>query len=95
MFSSRDTHEGTYEHADSSSYILLVGTPICQNAGKQVQSERQGTNTLSKAKTPRQGTNTLSKAKTPRQGTNTLSKAKKSREAKSKHLVCLRVHLSV
>ena len=62
--SPRETHmkEPTSTH-ESSSYVLLVGTPICQNTGKQVQSKRQGTNTLSKAKIPHQGTNTLSKAK--------------------------------
>ena len=58
-----------------SSYVLLVGMPICPNAGKQVQKQASGT--LSKAKTPLQGTNTLSKAKTPHQGTNTLFKQKR------------------
>ena len=75
--SPRETHlkEPTSAHK-LSSYVLLVGTPICQNAGNRSKIPRQGTDTLSKAKTPLQGTNTLSKAKTPLQGTNTLPKAK-------------------
>ena len=70
--SPRETHtkEPTSTH-ELSSYVLLVGTPICQNAGKQDQNKPQAT----------------SRRKTPHQGTNTLSKAKMPRQAKSKHLV--------
>src|SRR5680860_401783 len=70
--SPRETHmkEPTSAH-ELSSYVLLVGMPICPSAGKQVQNKPQAT---SGGKTPHQGTNTLSRAKTPR-------------EAKSKHLV--------
>ena len=56
-----------------SSYVLLVGMPICPNAGKQVQKQASGN---LERKMPHQGTNTLSKAKMPRQGTSTLSKVK-------------------
>ena len=75
--------EPTSAH-ELSSYGLLVGRPICQNAGKQDQKKPQAN---SRKKTPLQGTSTLSKAKTPHQGTSTLSKAKTPREAKFKHLV--------
>ena len=72
--SPHETHmkepTSTYE---LSSYVLLGGTPIFQNAGKQNQSQPQAT---SQRKTPLQGTNTLSGARTPLQGTNTLPKAK-------------------
>ena len=70
--SPRETRmkEPTSVH-ELSSYVLLVGMPICPSAGKQVQNKPQ---TTSGGKTPHQGTNTPSRAKTPR-------------EAKSKHLV--------
>ena len=67
-----------------SSYVLLVGMPICPNAGKQVKKQASGN---LERKMPHQGTNTPSKAKTPHQGTNTLSKAETPRQAKSKCLV--------
>ena len=61
--SPRETHmkEPTSAH-ELSSYVLLVGMPICKNTGSKTKAPRQGTDTLSKTKTPRQGTNTLSKA---------------------------------
>ena len=58
--SPREAHlkEPTSAH-ELSSYVLLVGMPICPNAGKQVQNKPQAN---SRKKTPRQGTSTLSKA---------------------------------
>ena len=54
--------EPTSAH-ELSSYVLLVGMPICPSAGKQAL---QASGNL-RRKTPRQGTNTLSKAETPRE----------------------------
>ena len=73
-----------------SSYVLLVGMPICQNAGKQVQSKPQATTrepTPSSRQKASPGNQHPLQGKKPRQGTNTLSKAKTPRKAKSKHLV--------
>ena len=62
--SPRETHmkEPTSAH-ELSSYVLLVGMPICPSARKQAL---QASGNL-RRKTTRQGTNTLCKAKTPRQ----------------------------
>ena len=70
--SPRETHmkEPTSAHK-LSSYVLLVDTPICPNAGKQGSNPPQA---ASRAKMPRQGTQHPLQDKTPR-------------EAKSKNLV--------
>ena len=84
--SPRETHmkEPTSAHK-LSSCVLLVGMPICPNAGKSGSRKPQDN---SKAKTPRQGANTLFKEETPLQGTSTLSKAENvSPELSLKHLV--------
>ena len=73
--SPRETHmKEPTSTLELSSYVLLVGMPICPNAGKQVRKQASGN---LERKMPHQGTDTLSKAKTPHQGTNTLSKAKR------------------
>ena len=58
--SPRETHmkEPTSAHK-LSSYVLLVGMPICPNAGTAGSRKPQDN---PKAKTPRQGANTLFKA---------------------------------
>ena len=55
--------EPTSAH-ELSSYVSLVGMPICPNAGKQAQKQAPGS---LERKMPHQGTNTLSKAEMPRQ----------------------------
>ena len=63
--SPRETHmkEPTSTH-ELSSYVLLVGTPICPNAGKQVQTslrQPRGENASSGNQHPLQGKKCLAK----------------------------------
>ena len=51
LFSSRDTHEGTYEHK-LSSYLLLVGMPICPSAGNKPQAPSPRQQRLAREPTP-------------------------------------------
>ena len=76
--SPRETHlkEPTSAHK-LSSYVLLVGTPICPNAGKQVQTslrQPREENTSSGNQHPLQGQNASSGNQHPLQGEKRLAK---------------------
>ena len=82
--SPRETHmkepTGTHEF---SSYVLLVGMPICPNAGKQVQTSLRH----HERKMPRQGPTPSPRQKRLVMESAPSSRRKTPREAKSRHLV--------